>query len=70
MAKKQAGRSSDGDDSGTSELREFRHVAADNMIKIVQFQELSGGQDLIYIEHNGTLYSLRRTRSDRLLLHK
>ncbi len=41
-----------------------------NLPKIISFNELSRCGDEIWIENNGTLYRLRRTKQGKLILTK
>ena len=45
-------------------------VAATSLPKIVQFEALSRCGDEIWIENNGQIYRLRRTRQGKLILTK
>lgn len=45
-------------------------VAADALPKIVSFDTLSRCGDEIWIENNGQIYRLRRTRQGKLILTK
>ena len=37
---------------------------------VFDFQEMSGGSNIVVIQYDGAIYTLKRTRNNRLVLHK
>ena len=45
-------------------------AADENRPKTISSTDLLGGQDEVMIQHNGSIYRLRLTRQDKLILTK
>lgn len=61
------------DGSAADDARGDRPAAAalaTNMPKIISFSSLVKCGDEVWIEHGGSLYRLRRTKQDKLILTK